>query len=124
MAKKLVLPRLHVMVLCDDIQPSLVEDEVYDLIGVRTSIVVAVFPYSHPLLGVYLQLTGHPGSTRCRVIIVNAEIDEAVLSAEPQRVVFTGPLDFVPAIFRLEDCDFAGPGLYYVQVYCDQKLVG
>jgi hypothetical protein len=36
---------------------------------------------------------------------------------------FTGPLDFVATVFVLEDCVFAAPGLYYVQVICDQKLV-
>jgi hypothetical protein len=35
----------------------------------------------------------------------------------------TGPLDIVATVFVLEDCVFAGPGLYYVQAICDQKLV-
>ena len=33
---KLVLPRVHVMVLCDGIEASQTEEDVFDLRGVRT----------------------------------------------------------------------------------------
>ena len=33
MAGQLVLPRVHVLVLCDDIEPSAVEEGVFDLRG-------------------------------------------------------------------------------------------
>jgi len=35
MAKKLVLPRVHVMVLCDRVQDVTDEEDVFNLLGVR-----------------------------------------------------------------------------------------
>jgi hypothetical protein len=44
MAKKIVLPRVHVMMLCDDFEPSAEEDGVFHLYGVRTRVEVDVIP--------------------------------------------------------------------------------
>ena len=63
MAKKLVLPRVHAMVLCDDFDQSTDEDGVFHLHGVRSRIEADAFPYTHSQLCVYLQLTGHRGRT-------------------------------------------------------------
>ena len=123
MAKRLVLPRVHAMVLCDDFEQSSNEDGVFHLYGVRSRIDVDAFPYTHPQLCVFLQLTGHRGTTRCRVAVVDRETDEEILVAPTQVINLTGPLDVVATVFTMEDCEWAGPGLYYVQSMCDDKLV-
>ncbi len=51
---KSVLPRVQVMVLCDEIEPSADEEEVFDLHGVRTFSSAPSFPSLHPQLCVYL----------------------------------------------------------------------
>jgi hypothetical protein len=122
MAKKLVLPRVHVMVLCDDVESHL-DEETHDLIGVRTWIQADAFPYTHPLFAVYLQLTGHAGITRCEITIVDADTDEAVFTGQAHEIQLQGPLIVVPVTSWVEDCAFSGPGLYYAQVRCDGKLV-
>jgi len=123
MAKKLVLPRVHVMVLCDDFEQPSDEEAVFHLYGVRTRLEVEAFPYTHAQLCVYLQLTGHPGRTNCPVVVVDPETEEGILPAPPQLIQLTGPLDVVATVFVLEDCVFTAPGLYYVQAICDRKLV-
>jgi hypothetical protein len=123
MAKKLVLPRVHAMVLCDDFDWSPDEEEVFHLFGVRSNLAVSAFPYTHEQLVAYLQLTGHPGRTTCEVRIVDPNTDDILLAAPERIIELTGPLNIVPFIFLLEDCVFGGPGLYYVQVHCDGKLV-
>ena len=50
---KLVLPRVHVMVLCDEIEATPTEEDVFDLKGVRTSIAAPAFAHVHPQLCVY-----------------------------------------------------------------------
>jgi hypothetical protein len=45
MAAKAVLPRVHAMVVCDEIESG-DEEDVYNLIGVRTSIQATSFPYT------------------------------------------------------------------------------
>src|SRR5215471_9133179 len=124
MARKLVLPRVHVIVLCDDFKPSADENDVFHLYGVRTRIEAEAFPYSHPQLCVYIQLTGHPGRTTCEVIVLNPETDQEVLAAPSQTIELAGPLDVSPALFILKDCEFSAAGLYYIQVFCDSKLLG
>jgi hypothetical protein len=110
MAKRLVLPRAHAMVLCDDFEQSSNEDGVFHLYGVRSRIHVDVFPYTHPQLCVYLQLTGHRGTTRCRVAVVDRETDEEILVAPTQVINLTGPLDVVATVSRWKIVNGQGQG--------------
>ncbi len=123
MAKKYVLPRVHVMVLCDDVAEREDAAAAFDLIGVRTHIVAAAFPYEHPQLWVYLQVTGHESTAEGRVAVVDSD-DAKVAASPPERITFTGPLDFYHVRFRFDDCVFPGPGVYYIQVTFDGKIVG
>jgi hypothetical protein len=123
MASKLVLPRVHVMVLCDEIESCPDEEEAFNLSGVRTKIRADAFPYNHAQLCVYLQLTGHAGTTRCHVTVVDAKADEVVY-VTPSRVIhLQGPLVVLPVVHRVRNCKFPTPGLYYVQAFCDLKLL-
>ena len=123
MAKKSVLPRVHVMVLCDDVAEREDAATAFDLLGVRSHIVATSFPYEHPGLWVYLQVTGHAGPAEGRAVIVDSA-DLEVAEHPPVQVAFTGPLDFLHVLFPFVDCPFARPGVYYVQVFFDEKLVG
>jgi hypothetical protein len=110
------------MVLCDAIERAPGEDDVFNLIGVRTQIRAGSFPYSHPQLCIYLQVTGHQGTAACHVEVVPAGGDSAVFSSPEQDVQFEGPLVVVPVVWLIERCSFPEAGLYYVQVYFGQRL--
>ena len=120
---KLVLPRVHVMVLCDEINASPTEADVFDLRGVRTSIAAPAFPYRHLQLCVYLQLTGHEGAASGEILIARADTDATVHYQPTGTVQFQGPLALIPLGVWLTDCDFPEAGLYYVQAYFDQKII-
>lgn len=121
---RLVLPRVHVLVLCNDIEPSPVDEELFDLKGVRTAIAAPAFAYVHPQLCVYLQMTGHEGQASGRAIVYRAETDEEVASTTEDVIEFRGPLDFIHVSWWLLDCTFPEPGLYYIQIFFDGKLIG
>ena len=121
---KLVLPRVHVMVLCDEVEPSPGEEDVYDLRGVRTFLRADRFPYVHPQLYLYLQVSGHEGTASGRVVVSHAATDEAVFFQSLDEIHFSGPLALVPANARMVDCAFPEAGLYYVQVFFGSKIVG
>lgn len=123
MAKKLVLPRVHVMVLCDQIEASSYDENVPNLLGVRTQIGADGFPYTHSEPNVYLQMTGHAGTCECRIAVVDADTDQEVSTTASEIVRLQGPLVVVPFQFVLEDCEFPAPGLYYIQAYCERKLL-
>jgi uncharacterized protein DUF6941 len=121
---KVVLPRVHVMVLCNDIVPVPGEGNVYNLLGVRTEIQAQAFPYIHPRLCVYLQVTGHEGTVSGVVVAVNARTDEELFHGPLPPITLQGPLFVVSTHVRVRDCEFPEPGLYYFQVYFEQKLLG
>jgi hypothetical protein len=120
---KLVLPRVHVLVVCDEIEPSAGQEDVFDLRGVRTMIPADGFPHTHPQLCVFMQVTGHQGAARWRVKILDAGDDPVFASAE-EPAAFHGPLNFIPLYHRIQNCEFPSAGIYYVPVFFDGKLLG
>ena len=58
MAAMTVSPRVHVLVVCDNIEAT-DEANVYNLLGVRTSIQANRFPHTRIPVGL-CQATGHP----------------------------------------------------------------
>ncbi len=118
MAKR-ILPRVHVLVLCDDLEDRFEDVAAFNLTGVRTHIVAPAFPYRHPQLYVYLQVTAHPRMARCRGVLLRAETDEELFISPETMVPLSGPLDFYHVHFLFPDCEFPGARVYYVQVYFD-----
>jgi hypothetical protein len=120
----LVLPRVQAMVLCDGIKESAQEYGVFHLQGVRSDIQVRSFPYTHSRLGVFLQMSGHKGTASCHVEINHAATDDVVFRTTPHVVEFEEPMVIVPVVFRLRNCSFPTPGVYYVQMFGEAKLIG
>ena len=116
-----VLARVHVLVVCDDIEPG-EEDFVYYLLRVRTQIEANHFPYTHPRLCVYLQVTGREGTDACRIALTRADEEEELASSPEVEVQFGGPMVLVPVWWSFDDCTFPEPGVYYVQVYFGARL--
>jgi hypothetical protein len=121
---KLVLPRVQAMVVCDAIEESATESGTYVLDGVRSVIRAPYFPYRRPRLCVFLHMSGHAGQASCQVTITRAETDEEVYRSSPRAVSFEGPLAASPVVFDLRRCGFPAPGVYYVQIYHEEKLIG
>jgi hypothetical protein len=99
-----VLPRVHALVICDDIEDRWEGGAVHDLLGVRTQLTAPMFPHVCPQLCVHAQVTGHEGTTVCQVIVERAEDQEDVVWTAEAEVRFTGPRDFIPLRFSIVDC--------------------
>ena len=76
MAKTRVRPYLESIVLCDDVRHSGntpgIPNGVYDLIHVRSTLQIpadATFPYRHPVLWLFLRLSGSAGVVSGRVAL-------------------------------------------------------
>jgi hypothetical protein len=89
---KVVLPRVHTMILCDEIERVLHEENVFNLLAVRAGIQAASFPYVHPQLYAYLQLTGHAGTVSGVVTAVNARTDEELFRVPTPEIQLQNPL--------------------------------
>jgi hypothetical protein len=118
----LVLPRVQAMIVCDDAIET-AEDGVFDLTSVRTVITAAVFLTVNSFV-VFAQLSGHQGEAFCNVRLESYESGELIDDTEPQSVVFEDPTITMPMSFRVINCVFPSPGVYFVQVHCARKLIG
>jgi hypothetical protein len=121
---KVVLPRVQAMVLCDGVEESDQESGVYHLKGVRNVIEASSFPCTRSRFFAFTQMSGHVGEASCHGEINRAETDETVFRTPGRVIAFEGPLSISPVVFRLRNCGFPAPGVYYVQVFWDSKLIG
>ena len=117
-----VLPRVHMLVICDEIEDRWEGDTLHDLLGVRSQLTAPLFPHLCPQLCIYLQTTAHERTSVCRVVIIRAENDEEIASTSPVEIHFTGPTEFVHLRFWIADCKFPAAGVYYSQALFDGKL--
>jgi hypothetical protein len=123
-AKQGALPRVHVLIVCDDVEDRADEETSFNLYGVRADLAAPRFPCIHPALWVYLQVTAHPRTAIGQVVLVDGNNDEEIAASTAEPIELTGPLDFLHLFFCLLDCVFPQPGVYYFQVYFEGKLVG
>ena len=118
-----VFARVHVLVLCDEIEELPGGDDLFDLGKVRTQLRVPSFPYVHPQLCAYLQVTGHEGIASGHMVVVNEATDEEILYRPIEEFRLSGPLEVIPIWLRMRDCEFPEPGVYWFQVFLNDKLV-
>jgi hypothetical protein len=123
MADGSVFARVHVMVLCDDVEERPGEEAVFDLRGVRAHVQARSFPYTHPQLWVYLQVTGHHGTASGRVLLLQEATEEELAHRPIDEFQLLGPLTVIHLQVEITDCEFPAPGVYWFQVFLNEKLV-
>ncbi len=124
MAKKKIPPRVHVLVICDAVELSSEEADVFPLFGVRTRIEADAFPFYQSQLSVFLHLSGYAGQVTGRVVLLLGRTDEQVSEWPLPVVSFLGPLEMIPLRVDLTDCVFPEAGVYYIQIYFSDMLLG
>jgi hypothetical protein len=123
MADGPVFARVHVLVLCDEVEELTDAEDLVNLSGIRTQLATPAFPYVHSQLCMYLQLSGHKGMASGYVVLVNGTTEEEIFQVPIEGVELSGPLEIIPAWLRLQDCEFPEPGVYWFQVFLNDKLV-
>lgn len=120
---KMVLPRVLAMIMCDDVVEAEDEIGIFHLTGVRTAVEAPPLPTVHSFC-VFVQMSGHQGEASCHVIIVSSESAEVIGEADSQMIAFEDPRIAVSVVFHLDSCVFTVPGLYYVEIYHERKVIG
>ena len=95
----------------------------YHLNGVRSVIEVPSFPALRSRLCVFVQISGHAGEANCHIEIENAESGELIYKSGTKVVHFESPTCVEPTVFRLRNCMFSSPGVYFVQVIHENKMI-
>jgi hypothetical protein len=116
------LPDAKAMVLCDEVVRHPDKGSI-DLLDVRTNLGIVSFPYRHPTLCIYLELSGHDTTYVVFVRSIRADTDEVAFQSPPHSLSFPGPLVVKPVLIRIHDCPFPEPGLYWIQFFCDDVLL-
>ena len=123
MADAALFPRVHTLVLCDEIEQASHDPDTFNLIGVRSEIKASEFPYTHPQLSIYMQVSGRQGIVHCHWEVIRADTDTVQFTTEEQEITLEGPLTLVPIRWLIEDCEFPQAGVYYVQAYFGTRLL-
>ena len=123
MADGSVFARVHVLVLCDEVEQRPGEEAVFDLRGVRTHVRARAFPYTHPRLSIYVQVTGHPGVASGRLVVLTEATEEEIIQVPIAEFQLLGPLTVYHLQVEITDCEFPATGVYWFQVVLNEKLV-
>jgi hypothetical protein len=122
MAAAALTPRVRVMVVCDGVKPSRIEDGVFHLHGVRNYIAAASFPFLPKRLWLYLTLSSpREGKYPGYIQVVDDHADKTISYRKIHPVpVFDEGFEFLPVPVRLA-CEFPHPGRYLIQVWFFQE---
>jgi hypothetical protein len=109
-------PRVRVMVACDAIKASPIEDGVFNLRGARNHLSAVSFPFRPGRLWLYLVLSSpRKGRYPGYVQLINEQTGKTIfrVSIDP---TFQEGFEILPIPVRLK-CLFPQPGRYTVQVW-------
>jgi hypothetical protein len=124
-----LLPSLRSLLVCEDVLTDTSKPPRFTLVNLLTSIRAMgkpPYPFEHPRFYVFAQLTECRGQGVMRVEIREAdEAARAILTTPPQTVAFpNNPLSVYSLRLRILRCLFPRPGLYWVQFFYDDRLLG
>ena len=123
MADGSVRVRVHALVLCDAVEELPGEENLFNLNGVRTQVRARSFPYFHPQLCAFFQVTGHDETASGHLALVREADDTEILQISIEEFQLSGPLQIILKWIEILDCEFPEPGVYWFQVVLNGKLV-
>jgi Family of unknown function (DUF6941) len=118
-------PQAKTMILCDDLLKVPATDKVH-LIGVFNAIRPRgepPFPYRCPEFCVFLQLTDTEGEGLGSITTCMGATDRVVFASQDQPIEFLDRLQVKWVLFRIRNCPFPEPGLYWVQFHFAGQLL-
>ncbi len=111
------------LILCRDVLPDPNRGNVH-LIGVCDAIRpqnADSYPHRHPILCAFVQLADAQGDAEAYVRIIEAETQELVFETRRHRLRFPHRRFVVRANFRMVDCVFPRPGVYWIELYVKNR---
>lgn len=119
-------PIVQYAVACDDVVASNSLHKV-SLQGLTHTIQVkpgVSFPITHPVLCLYVVLSGGVGTGRMEAVVVDADTEEDLFGSTPHDYHHPADRHHVAGItFRLRNCVFHRPGLYWVEFRHDGMVL-
>ncbi len=120
-------PFIRHMLLCEDVRRDPNNPNKVDVLGLLSTIRAggeSAFPLHLPVLCVYLEVSGGRGVGQARIDCRQADSGQVIFSTPPHPLTFSlDPLAVRFLIFRVTDCFFPEPGLYWVQFCYNQRIL-
>ena len=122
-----VPPVVRQMIVCQRVTPDPGRPDRVDLLGVSDTLRSKTdppFPTRYPAFCVFLEVTSCRGAVIGQIQVVEADSGaQMAQTADHQLPLPNDPLETRLFSFRILDCPFPNPGLYWVQFWCDGSLV-
>ena len=120
MSAAALTPRVRILVLCDEVFESEIEQGVFTLEGVRQHLTGGPFPWRAPLSLFLVLFSARKGVYRGNAVIARVSTDKCLRYSKFQ-VEFDEDNQVLPLCVNLGWCEFPGAGLYTVQVWFYQE---
>jgi hypothetical protein len=122
-----VHPVVRYLIVCEDVEVDPDNPRRITLVGLIGSIHALEqpgYPLLHQELCVFLQLTECRGAAEGRIEIQHADSGQVVFRTRTRTIPFgNDPLEVVAVTFRIRNCLFQDPGLYWVQFWYNDQMI-
>lgn len=120
-------PIVRHMLICEDVRTHPDSPKKVNVFGLLSTIRAAeyeTYPLCLPNLCIYLQITGGRGSGAGQIVAVQADSEQFVFASLAHPLVLgNNPLAVRGLVFRIQDCIFPQPGLYWIQFRFDDRTI-
>jgi len=120
-------PVVRHMLLCEDVRPEPNRPNKVDVLGMIGKVEAVgepAFPMRLPILCVYLEVAGGRGTGQARIDCRHADSGRRVFSSLTHTVTFPpDPLAVRSLLFRIRNCTFPAPALYWVQFWYNNRTL-
>jgi hypothetical protein len=120
-----VVPEAKAMILCGDVLAD-PENGNLHLMGAFNNIrprSPSVYPHRHREFCVFLQLSDAQGRLPGYVQVIRADTQELVYRTASQPMIFADRRTLVRVCFRIRNCTFPAPGLYWIEFFANDLFV-
>lgn len=121
-ARELPSPTALAFIICD----TVIEDKITNkksLVGLFNSIWAKSFPCTHPVLHVFVSLTGGHGEYQGNLTCVKHDEENIKVLGLSGPIKFNGPLEVVELNFEIRGVVFPKAGIYQFQFLCNNVPV-
>ena len=120
-------PTVRYLIVCEDVQTDPDNPRRVTLVGLISairSLEQPPFPLLYREISVFLQLTECRGPADGRVEIHHADSGQVVFRTRTRTIPFgSDPLEVVGTTFRIRNCLFQEPGLYWIQFCYNEQTI-
>jgi hypothetical protein len=122
-----VHPVVRYLVVCEDVLTDPDHPRRITLVGLISairSLEQPAFPILYPEICAFLQLTECRGPAEGRVEIQHADSGRVLFRTRTRTMpLASDPLEIVGVVFRIRNCLFREPGLYWVQFWYNEEMI-